>query len=144
MRTQTDPMGHASDTPKALSAFQGNLIAGELLDQARQERDEQKNAKAKRVPFLFRMPELAPLQPRERSQHIAAAVRAVNGQVIPLLACSAWIGVCFAGAWATGRVPPFSRATSAWLFVLSAAPLHVIRAAFVRSILRKTLARTSS
>ena len=70
-----------------LSTNQANEIADDLLEQARQQRDEEKNVAAKRVPLLFRIPQLRPLEPWERSERVGAAVRSVNNQVVPILAC---------------------------------------------------------
>ena len=121
-----------------LSPNQANEIADDLLQQALQQRNEVKNVAAKRVPLLFRIPELRPLEPWERSERVGAAVRSVNNQVVPILACLVWTVGCLAVAWSLDIFSQ-GRPSTAVLLVLSIAPWHLIRAVFVRSNLRKQL-----
>lgn len=115
----------------------------DLLDQARQQRNEEKTVSAKRVPLLFWVPELQPLEAWERSERVAAAVRSVNSQVAPILACSAWTGALLAIAWALG-IFSYGRAAALPLLGLSVAPWLFIRAIFVRSKLRQQLNQAQS
>ena len=75
---------------------QANTIAESLLDQQQKILLQAKNAKARRIPFYFRSPELVSLEPWQQTKVVRKAAKDVVRQWRFKISMVAWFAVCFA------------------------------------------------
>jgi len=121
---------------RVMTPDQARIVADELIDQERRKIVARRNAAAKPLPWVYRVPELEPLEPWQRSERLAAARREVDFEWSTTLVSAVFAGLCGAVAWKAGLMSE-TWSTAAVFFTLSFVPVRFIRMFGVRRRLRR-------
>ena len=112
---------------------QAHRVADALLQQARESRATVLEAKAKPVPYCFRVRALAGHSRAAQAALVEAAGKTVGRDPVFLLAAVAWLGATY-GAWQ--GFGSSSAVAAAAFFVAMPAGVTAIRTVFMRRALR--------